>query len=49
MRRFLKDDWQELLEDETKKDYYQRMRRFLIEYRTRTIYQTCMIYSMPYI
>ncbi len=39
MKKIFKNDWQELLEDEMKKDYYQRMRRFLIEeYRTRTIY-----------
>ena len=39
MKKIFKNDWQELLEDEMKKDYYQRMRRFLIEeYRTKTIY-----------
>lgn len=39
MKKIFNNDWQELLEDEMKKDYYQKLRSFLIEeYRTRTIY-----------
>ncbi|NLY11947.1 MAG: uracil-DNA glycosylase [Firmicutes bacterium] len=35
----LGNDWDELLQDEFKKEYYLRLRQFLInEYRTRTIY-----------
>ncbi|MFL0266754.1 uracil-DNA glycosylase [Candidatus Clostridium radicumherbarum] len=35
----LKNDWNNLLEDEFKKEYYLNLRQFLInEYRTRTIY-----------
>lgn len=35
----LKNDWNNLLEDEFKKKYYLKLRQFLInEYRTRTIY-----------
>jgi uracil-DNA glycosylase len=34
-----KNDWNNLLEDEFKKEYYLKLRQFLInEYRTRTIY-----------
>lgn len=34
-----KNDWQDLLKDEFQKEYYQQLRRFLInEYRTKTIY-----------
>lgn len=37
--QILKNDWQPLLEDEFKKDYYLVLRQFLAkEYRTRTIY-----------
>lgn len=37
--QILKNDWQNLLEDEFKKDYYLKLRLFLInEYRTKTIY-----------
>ncbi|MEW9095870.1 MAG: uracil-DNA glycosylase [Clostridiaceae bacterium] len=37
--KILKNDWQNLLEDEFKKDYYLKLRKFLInEYKTRTIY-----------
>lgn len=37
--QILKNDWQNLLEDEFKKDYYLKLRKFLInEYRTKTIY-----------
>lgn len=37
--QILKNDWQDLLEDEFKKDYYLLLRRFLInEYKTRKIY-----------
>ena len=33
------NDWQELLADEFSKEYYQKLRRFLInEYRTKTVY-----------
>lgn len=35
----LKNDWQSLLEDEFKKDYYLKLRRFLInEYKTKAIH-----------
>ena len=34
-----KNDWEEPLQEEFKKDYYQNLRKFLIrEYKTRTIY-----------
>jgi len=34
-----KNDWQGLLDDEFKQDYYQQLRQFLItEYKTKTIY-----------
>lgn len=37
--QIFKNDWQNLLEDELEKDYYLKLRKFLIgEYRTRTIY-----------
>ncbi|WP_032122308.1 uracil-DNA glycosylase [Clostridium amazonitimonense] len=37
--QILKNDWQYLLEDEFKKDYYLNLRKFLVsEYKTRTIY-----------
>lgn len=37
--QILKNDWQNLLEDEFKKDYYLNLRKFLInEYKTKTIY-----------
>ncbi|MFU0824446.1 uracil-DNA glycosylase [Clostridium sp.] len=37
--QILKNDWENLLEEEFKKDYYLRLRKFLInEYRTKTIY-----------
>lgn len=37
--KILKNDWQDLLEDEFKKDYYLKLRKFLInEYRTKIIY-----------
>ncbi|SHH17108.1 uracil-DNA glycosylase [Tepidibacter thalassicus] len=37
--KILKNDWQYLLEDEFKKDYYLKLRKFLInEYRTKIIY-----------
>lgn len=33
------NDWDEILEEEVKKDYYKRLRKFLIEeYKTKTIY-----------
>ncbi|NLV88009.1 MAG: uracil-DNA glycosylase [Tissierellia bacterium] len=39
MKKIFNNDWQDLLEDEMKKDYYQKLRTFLIEeYRTKTIY-----------
>ncbi|MGN9165560.1 uracil-DNA glycosylase [Tissierellaceae bacterium HCP3S3_D8] len=39
MNKIFNNDWEELLEDEMKKDYYQRLRMFLVkEYKTRTIY-----------
>lgn len=35
----LKNDWKNYLEEEFNKDYYRRIRRFLIqEYRSKTIY-----------
>lgn len=37
--QIFKNDWQNLLEDELKKDYYLKLRSFLInEYKARTIY-----------
>jgi len=37
--RILKNDWHNLLKEEFKKDYYLKLRNFLInEYRTKTIY-----------
>ncbi len=37
--QILKNDWQNLLEDEFNKDYYVRLRQFLAnEYKTKTIY-----------
>lgn len=37
--QILKNDWQDLLEDEFKKEYYLKLREFLInEYKTKTIY-----------
>ena len=39
MQKILNNDWQELLEEEMEKEYYQKLRKFLIEeYSTRTIY-----------
>lgn len=39
MKKIFKNDWQELLEDEMQKEYYQNLRQFLIEeYRTKIIY-----------
>ena len=39
MQKTLNNDWQELLEEEMEKEYYQKLRKFLIEeYSTRTIY-----------
>lgn len=39
MKKIFNNDWQELLENEMQKDYYQRLRKFLIqEYKTKTIY-----------
>lgn len=39
MKKIFDNDWQELLEEEMQKEYYQKLREFLInEYRTRTIY-----------
>ena len=33
------NDWNEILEEEVKKDYYKHLRKFLIEeYKTKTIY-----------
>lgn len=37
--QILKNDWHDLMKDEFKKDYYLKLRQFLIsEYKTRTIY-----------
>ena len=37
--QILKNDWQNLLDDEFERDYYLKLRKFLInEYRTKTIY-----------
>ncbi len=39
MKKIFNNDWQELLEGEMEKEYYQKLREFLIkEYRTRIIY-----------
>lgn len=39
MKKIIGNDWDDLLEDEFQKDYYQTMRSFLIEeYRTRTVF-----------
>ncbi|CAK7039733.1 uracil-DNA glycosylase [Tissierella carlieri] len=39
MKKIFNNDWQDLLEGEMQKEYYQKLRQFLInEYRTRTIY-----------
>lgn len=39
MKKIFQNDWQELLEDELQKDYYQDLRKFLIgEYRTKKIF-----------
>ncbi|MDU1315345.1 uracil-DNA glycosylase [Clostridium septicum] len=39
MKKILDNDWQELLESEFQKEYYQDLRKFLIyEYKTKTIY-----------
>lgn len=39
MKKIFENSWQELLEDELNKVYYQNLRKFLInEYRTQTIY-----------
>ena len=35
----LNNDWDELLKDEFKKDYYRKLRSFLVgEYRNHTVY-----------
>lgn len=37
--KILKNDWQDLLEEEFEKEYYKKLRKFLVkEYRTKTIY-----------
>jgi uracil-DNA glycosylase len=39
LKNILNNDWQQLLQDEFEKDYYQNLRRFLIsEYKSKTIY-----------
>lgn len=39
MKKIFKNDWQDLLEEELQKDYYQDLRKFLIgEYRTKKIF-----------
>ena len=39
MKDIFQNDWQELLESEMQKEYYQNLRKFLVkEYNTRTIY-----------
>lgn len=39
MKKIFKNDWQELLEVEMEKEYYQKLRKFLIqEYNTKIIY-----------
>lgn len=39
MKKIFDNDWQGLLEEEMKKDYYLKLREFLVEeYRTKTIY-----------
>lgn len=38
----LKNDWNEILKDEFQKEYYLKLRKFLVaEYRTKTIYPDC--------
>lgn len=39
MKEILNNDWNDLLKDEFKKEYYQNLKQFLIEeYKTKTIY-----------
>lgn len=39
MKKIFENDWQELLEGEMDKEYYQKLREFLVEeYKTKTIY-----------
>ncbi len=39
MKNIFENDWQELLEPEFEKEYYQNLRKFLIhEYKTQTVY-----------
>ncbi len=39
MKKILDNDWQDLLQDEFEKEYYQNLRKFLIcEYKNKTIY-----------
>lgn len=39
MNQILKNNWNTILKDELEKDYYQKLRQFLIEeYKTKTIY-----------
>lgn len=39
MKKIFNNDWQELLEEEMQKDYYIKLREFLVEeYKTKTIY-----------
>ena len=39
MKKILDNDWQDLLEEEFQKEYYQNLRKFLIsEYKNKTIY-----------
>ena len=39
MKKIFDNDWQSLLEEEMQKDYYLKLREFLVEeYRTKTIY-----------
>ena len=39
MNQILKNNWNTVLKDEFDKDYYQKLRQFLIEeYKSKTIY-----------
>lgn len=39
MKTILKNDWNEILKNEFKKEYYLKLREFLkVEYQTQTIY-----------
>lgn len=42
------NDWDQVLVDEFKKEYYLKLREFLkSEYRSQQVFLTCTIYLMP--